>query len=178
MQIEANKMVTLSYTLRTDDSEGNIIEQTTEESPLKFVYGTGTMIPAFETNLSGLKQGDDFEMKLNATQAYGEVDESAIVDLPKDIFMVDGVFDEERFKPGTQVPMQTQTGQRLMGILLEVKENEIRMDFNHPLAGVDLHFTGNIIEVREATAEELAPAGCSGCGSNHDESGCCSGDCE
>ncbi|MBN1924667.1 MAG: peptidylprolyl isomerase [Prolixibacteraceae bacterium] len=183
MHISTNKMVTLRYTLRSDNMGGDIIEQTTEESPLKFVFGLGMMLPAFETNLAGLKQGDDFEMTLKAGEAYGEVDETSIVDLPKNIFLVDGFFDEERFRPGIQVPMQTSSGQRMNGIVLEVNENEIRMDFNHPLAGIDLHFSGNIIEVREATKEELSPAGCEGCSSGdcgshdaHDE-GCCSGGC-
>lgn len=183
MHISANKMVTLRYTLRTDDIDGNIIEQTNEGPPLKFVFGLGMMLPAFESNLAGLKQGDDFEMTLKAAEAYGEVEETAIVDVPKNIFIVDGVFDEERFKPGTQVPMQTSSGQKLNGIVIEINENELRMDFNHPLAGVDLHFIGNIIEVRDATEEELAPVGCGGCGSgscgSHDEhdEGCCSGGC-
>jgi len=177
MNISVNKMVTLSYTLRVDDIEGEIIEQTTVETPLKFVYGLGMMLPKFESNLTGLKQGDNFEMKLEAKDAYGEVDEDAIVELPKEIFIVEGAFDDSRFTPGSQVPMQTNTGQRLTGIVLEVGKDTLKMDFNHPMAGIDLHFTGNIIEVREATEEELNPVSC-GCGCNSDcEDGGCSSDC-
>jgi FKBP-type peptidyl-prolyl cis-trans isomerase SlyD len=176
MNVSVNKMVTLSYVLRANGNDGEVIEQTSDESPLKFVYGLGQMLPAFESNLTGLKQGDDFEMTLSARDAYGELDEDAIVDLSKEIFEIDGIFDEERFKPGNQVPMQTSSGQRLNGTILEVDSEMIKMDFNHPLAGTDLHFTGKIIDVREATEEELMPAGC-GCGCNSDDcstgSGCC-----
>ena len=187
MNISINKMVTLSYTLRSENLEGDVIEQTQAEAPLKFVFGLGTMLPMFESNLAGLKQGDDFEMLLKAKDAYGELDETAVVDLNKDIFIIDGVFDEERFTVGAQVPMQTSNGQRLNGTVISVDESTLRMDFNHPLAGIDLHFTGNIIEVRDATEEELAPSmgcgcGSGGCGSGEgscstDDCGCDSGNC-
>ena len=172
MTISINKMVTLSYTLRTDNKEGDIIEQTPTEAPLKFVFGLGSMLPMFESNLAGLKQGDDFEMLLKAKDAYGELDETAIVELSKDIFVIDGVFDEERFAVGAQIPMQTSNGQRLNGTVQSVEDSTLTMDFNHPLAGVDLHFTGNILEVRDATEEELAPSMGCGCGSG----GCGSGE--
>jgi FKBP-type peptidyl-prolyl cis-trans isomerase SlyD len=176
MNVSINKMVILSYVLRAEGKEGDVIEQTTIESPLRFVFGLGQMLPMFESNLSGLKQGDDFEMTITASDAYGEIDEDAIVDLPKEVFLIDGYFDEERFMPGNQVPMQTSSGQRMNGTILELNENSLKMDFNHPLAGIDLHFTGNIIEVRDATDDELMPAGCGcGCGSAND--GCGSGNC-
>jgi FKBP-type peptidyl-prolyl cis-trans isomerase SlyD len=176
MNVSINKMVTLSYVLRAGGNEGEVVEQTSNESPLKFVFGLGQMLPMFESNLSGLKQGDDFEMTLLANDAYGEIDEDAIVDLPKDVFVIDGVFDEARFLPGMQIPMQTSAGQRLNGTIIELNEDSLRMDFNHPLAGIDLHFKGNIIEVREATEDELMPAGC-GCGCSSGSDGCDPGGC-
>lgn len=173
MSISINKMVTLSYTLRAGNGAGEIIEQTPAEQPLQFVFGLGTMLPMFESNLAGLEQDQDFEMSLKAKDAYGEIDETAIVDLSKDIFVIDGVFDEERFSVGSQIPMQTSNGQRLNGKVISVDDDTLTMDFNHPLAGIDLHFTGNIIEVRDATEEELAPSMGCGCGSG----GCGSGSC-
>ncbi len=166
MTIAVNKMVTLSYTLRSNNNEGDIIEQTSTDNPLKFVFGIGNMLPMFESNLIGLKQGEDFEMQLKAEEAYGETDPNAIVELDKSLFVVDGVFDEERFSIGSQIPMQTSDGQRLNGIVEGIEDDKLKMNFNHPLAGVDLHFTGNIIEVRDATEEELAPAMGCGCGSS------------
>jgi FKBP-type peptidyl-prolyl cis-trans isomerase SlyD len=94
------------------------------------------------------------------------------------MFMVDGQFDSERFVIGTMVPMQTSDGQRLNGIINNIDENTITMNFNHPLAGRDLHFTGNVIEVRDATPEELNPSAGCGCGSGGcDDSDCSSDDC-
>lgn len=172
MNIAINKMIALSYVLRAESAEGEIIEQTTPDNLLKFVYGVGAMIPKFEENLMGLKQGDPFEMLISAKDAYGEVDPEAVVDLPKEIFLLDGVFDEERFKAGEVVPMQSADGQRMNGTIMEVGESSLKMDFNHPLAGINLYFTGDILEVRDATEEELSPSCGCGCGN------CGSGDCE
>jgi FKBP-type peptidyl-prolyl cis-trans isomerase SlyD len=178
MNVSINKMVTLSYVLRAEGKDGEVIEQTSVESPLRFVYGIGQMLPMFESNLTGLKQGDDFEMTLSANEAYGEIDEDAIVDLPKDIFLIDGFFDEERFMPGSQVPMQTSSGQRMNGTILELNEESLKMNFNHPLAGINLHFTGNILEVRDATEEELMPVSCGcGCSCGSESDDCSSGGC-
>ncbi|HNW50388.1 MAG TPA: FKBP-type peptidyl-prolyl cis-trans isomerase [Prolixibacteraceae bacterium] len=178
MNISVNKMVTLSYVLRAEGKDGKVIEQTTEEYPLQFVYGIGQMLPAFESNLTGLKQGDDFEMTLTADEAYGEVDPEAVVDLPKDLFIIDGQFDEERFYTGAIVPMQASNGQRMNGTVVDIKEDVLVMNFNHPLAGVNLHFTGNIIEVREATEDELMPSCGCGCDSDSCNSDSCgSGSC-
>lgn len=183
MNISENKMVTLSYILRSDNAQGEIIEQTSDDNPLQFIYGVGMMLPKFESNLVGLKEGDDFEMSLDAIDAYGEIDNDAVVDLPKNIFIVDGHFDEARFSIGSQIPMQTNTGQRMTGTVIDVQDEHLKMDFNHPLAGVNLHFKGNIVEVREATEEELNPSmgcggGCSGCGSHEDGCGSHDGGCE
>lgn len=175
MTISKNKMVTLSYTLRANDKEGDVIEQTTADKPLQFIYGAGQMIPGFETNLESKKQGEAYEMLLKPEEAYGEVNDDAIVELDKSIFMADGVFDEERFIPGAHIPMQTADGQQLNGIIESVGDEKIKMNFNHPLAGMNLHFTGEIIEVRDATDEELAPAagGC-GCGDGCNDDDCSS----
>ncbi|MDA3815784.1 MAG: peptidylprolyl isomerase [Prolixibacteraceae bacterium] len=173
MTISNNKMVTLSYTLRANDKTGDVIEQTTADKPLQFIYGIGQMIPGFETNLEGKKQGDTYDMMLKPEDAYGEVNEDAIVELDKSIFMADGVFEEERFIPGAHIPMQTADGQRLNGIIESVGDEKIKMNFNHPLAGMNLHFEGDVIEVRDATPEELAPAAGCGC----DDGNCDDGDC-
>ncbi|MDA3881606.1 MAG: FKBP-type peptidyl-prolyl cis-trans isomerase, partial [Prolixibacteraceae bacterium] len=173
MTISNNKMVTLSYTLRANDKTGDVIEQTTADKPLQFVYGIGQMIPGFEANLEGKKQGEAYETLLKPEQAYGEVNKDAIVDLDKSIFMIDGVFDEERFIPGAHIPMQTSDGQHMNGIIENIEADKIKMNFNHPLAGMSLHFEGDVIEVRDATPEELAPAAGCGC----DDGNCDDGDC-
>jgi FKBP-type peptidyl-prolyl cis-trans isomerase SlyD len=175
MEIARNRMVTLTYDLRLDDQNGDMIEQATADRPLRFIYGAGQMLPKFEAQLAGLKQGESFEIDLTKFDAYGEVNEDAIVELPRQVFMVDGNFDNEMVKTGNSIPMMTGDGQRLNGIVLEVGEELIKMDFNHPLAGEDLHFEGEVLEVRDATDEEIAAlfSHSCGCGSG----GCGDGDC-
>lgn len=166
-------MVTVTYDLRIDDGEGELIEQATAERPLQFLYGAGMMLPKFESGLSGLKQGEVFEISLGKTDAYGEVNEDAIVDLPKQVFLVDGKFDDELVSVGNTVPMMSTNGQRLNGLVLEVEGDSVRMDFNHPLAGEDLFFKGSVLEVREATLDEInqmlnGSCGCGSCGCDDD----------
>lgn len=182
MEIKNDMMIVLQYTLKDDNKEGDVIEQTTPEAPLKFIFGKGMMLPAFEANLAGKSAGETFEMRLESKDAYGEVNKEAVVDLPKDIFMVEGEFDTDRFQLGAQIPMMTAEGRRMMGLILEVSEDTIKMDFNHQLAGVDLYFEGSITEVREATEEEvsqlLGGGGCgSDCGCDDQGSDCSSGSC-
>jgi FKBP-type peptidyl-prolyl cis-trans isomerase SlyD len=175
-EISKNSMVTLTYDLHTDDAQGELIEQATEANPLQFLYGAGMMLPKFESHLNGLKTGESFTMRLSCNDAYGEVNQDAIVDLPKHVFLVDGNFDDQLIAVGNTVPMMSGNGQRLNGLVLEVNDDEVKMDFNHPLAGEDLYFSGKILEVREPSDEELAQhnhdGGC-GCGSD----GCDDGDC-
>jgi len=188
MEIEKNAMVTVTYDLMIDDQNGEMVEQTTTERPLQFLYGAGMMLPKFESHLAGLKEGDSFEITLTPVDAYGEVNEDAVVDLPRNIFMVDGKFDEEFIKVGNSIPMMSGNGQRLNGLVMEVDEKEVRMDFNHPLAGEHLYFKGQVIGVRQATDEEIVNTfsggcGCSGgcdsgsCGPDDAEGGCGSGCC-
>jgi FKBP-type peptidyl-prolyl cis-trans isomerase SlyD len=167
MEISTNKMVTLTYDLRFDNPKGELIEQATHENPLQFLFGAGLMLPEFESQLSGMEEGSDFQISLTKKNAYGEVNQDAIVELPKHIFLVDGKFDEELIREGKTVPMMGSNGQRLNGVVLDVKEDTVTMDFNHPLAGEDLFFNGKILEVRDATNKEINQirneSECSGC---------------
>ncbi len=168
LEISKNSMVTLSYDLHIEDEKGELIEKATEESPLQFLYGAGLMLPKFESHLAGLKEGEPFTIQLSKNDAYGEVNEDAIVELPKHVFLVDGSFDEELIAVGKVVPMMSSNGQRMNGQVLDIDDETIKMDFNHPLAGEDLFFKGTVLGVREPSEEELAEilsgGGC-GCGS-------------
>lgn len=179
MIITKNKMVSLTYDLRIDGLEGELIEQATSEKPLAFVYGAGIMLPKFESLLEGMEQGKSFEINLNKVDAYGDIDENAIVDLPKSIFIIDGKFDDDIVKIGNTIPMMSANGQRMNGLVLDIAEDTVKMDFNHPLAGEDLFFKGEILEVREATDEEIAATVSTGCGCGSGGCGCNdeSGDC-
>jgi FKBP-type peptidyl-prolyl cis-trans isomerase SlyD len=166
--VSKDSMVTLTYDLRLDGKEGEIFESATQESPLIFLHGAGLMIPAFEEQLVGKKSGEKFEISIPAASGYGEINEEAVVELPLDIFKVDGKVDDALLTPGNSVPMMSAHGQRMDGIVVSVEGETVTMDFNHPLAGEDLHFSGEILEVRAATEDELSAAyssgGC-GCGS-------------
>lgn len=180
MVISKNKMVSLTYDLRIGSAEGELIEQASAERPLTFVFGAGLMLPKFEALLEGMEQGKTFNISLMSADAYGEVDENAVVDLPKTIFIMDGKFDDEMIAVGNTVPMMSSNGQRMNGLVLEVTDEVVKMDFNHPLAGEDLFFSGDILEVREATDEEIAATVSGGCGSGcgcGDDSSCGSGGC-
>ena len=181
LEIGINSMVKLTYDLRVDDENGEVVEQATETQPLEFLYGAGVMLPKFESHLSGLKEGEPFSIKLSKNDAYGDINEEAVVELPKHVFLVDDKFDDEMIKVGNTVPMMSSNGQRLNGLVLELNDEIIKMDFNHPLAGEDLFFAGQVIGVREATGAELAQhlgddGGCSSCGTGGCDDGSCGTD--
>ena len=167
MQITKNTVVSLSYILKRDDANGEIIEETKAGDPLVFLYGNGQMLPKFEEHLSTLSTGDKFEFTLSSNDAYGEMDQDAIIDLDKSIFMVDGKTDDEMLSIGNVIPMRDEQGHMLQGIVVSVTDDLVRMDFNHPMAGNTLHFKGNVIEVRTATDEELSHGHAHGAGGHH-----------
>lgn len=178
MKIEKHKMVSLIYELREVDSEGKIIETLDESRPLSFVFGTGRLLPVFESNINSLGKGDNFSFSLTSDDAYGEKREEMIVDVPISVFETDGKLNEDICKVGNEVPMMDTEGNPLNGIINEISETHVKMDFNHPMAGIDLYFSGKITDIREATAEEIAGTShsCSSCGSSDGHSGC-SGEC-
>jgi len=155
MEITRNKFVTISYELRINDANGELVEKTEDANPLKFVFGAGKMLQMFENKLEGLKAGDNFSFELQPNEAYGDVNPQAIVDIPKNIFEVNGSIDESLFKLGNHVPMQDAQGNRLDGIVLEVTDENVKMDFNHPLAGDILFFSGAVSDVRDASDDEI-----------------------
>jgi len=158
MKIEKNKVVSVTYKLEAnpEGSEKKHVETADAQNPLVFLFGSGGLIPAFEDNLSGLAKGDNFSFSINAADAYGEIIPDALVDLPIDIFKVDGVVDMGMLKKGNMIPMTDKDGNRLDGKVVDVTGESVKMDFNHPLAGHQLHFSGEVIEIREASEEELA----------------------
>ncbi|MDH6306431.1 FKBP-type peptidyl-prolyl cis-trans isomerase SlyD [Parabacteroides sp. PF5-5] len=179
MKIATNKFVSVTYDLNVGEGdERELMERATAEVPLSFIFGTGMMLPAFEDALKGLNVGDSFNFTISPADGYGEYNEENLLELPKNIFEVDGKFDAEMIKEGNTVPMMDSNGNRLNGSVIEVKDDVVVMDFNHPLAGETLNFTGEVIDVHEPTAEEIASMSSSGgcdCGDDGCESGGCSG---
>ncbi|MBL7809345.1 MAG: FKBP-type peptidyl-prolyl cis-trans isomerase [Saprospiraceae bacterium] len=167
MTIELNKVVEVHYTLNEGTAEGQLVESTQGGTPLAFIYGIGMMIPAFEANLAGLKTGDTFAFGIPAAEAYGEYDESALVEVPKQIFEHEGKIPDGLLEIGNVLPLQDQEGNRLQGMVAWVGLDKVKLDFNHPMAGVDLFFTGHVESVREADATELAHGHVHGAGGHH-----------
>jgi len=167
MVIEKNKVVTLHYKLQEENAEGRLIEETEGKDPLVFLYGVGQMIPEFERQLAGKETGDAFSFGIQSEEAYGAYDPDAVVTIPKSSFIVDGELAADLLQVGKVIPMRDGDGNQLMGTINEVSGDEVLMDFNHPMAGVNLYFTGNIEGIREATSSELAHGHVHGEGGHH-----------
>lgn len=167
MQIDQHKVVTLHYRLQESNVEGELIETTFGSDPLVFLYGVGQMLPEFERQLSGKSAGDEFQFGIAAADAYGESDPEALVELPLDVFIIDGELAEDLLEIGRRIPMSDQDGNQLIGTILALKDDGVLMDFNHPMAGQDLYFTGVIESVRAATEGEIAHGHVHGPGGHH-----------
>lgn len=155
MTIKENMVVSLSYKL-TNHKTGETIEETSPENPMVFLTGVGGIIPTFEENIAGKQVGDTFAFHIVSNMAYGLASEDQIAMIPIDVFRDEaGVFDESYFVTGALIPMSDSEGNHLRGRILEVTPELLKMDFNHPLAGKDLHFEGSILNIREATKDEL-----------------------
>lgn len=147
MKIESGKTAIIQYKLLNADN-GDEIESTTDEHPAKFTFGNRQLIPEFENNLTGLSAGDEFDFVIDANNAYGPVDTYAIFDIPLDTFEVDGKVDEKMIQVGNIIPMTDNEGNKHLGKIIKVQEKAVTMNFNHPLAGQNLHFIGKIVEVK------------------------------
>jgi FKBP-type peptidyl-prolyl cis-trans isomerase SlyD len=158
MKIEADKVVLLTYQLSIKDAsdEWESIENVTAEEPMAFVHGLSGLPETFEQNLLGLEKGAPFDFSISAEEGYGDFDPEAIVDLPIDLFKgEDGTIQHDTLELGNMIPMTNEDGSRLMGQVIEVADDYVVMDFNHPLAGREMWFKGEVLEVRNATPEEL-----------------------
>ncbi len=156
MIVQEKHVVTLTYDLKTDN--GDLVDQATSESPFAFIHGIGTTLPAFDAGLMGKSAGDTFEFSIDSENGYGEYDKQKIQDLDRNIF---ADAPEGTLVEGNTLPMQYNDpgnpsgAQTIFGTIAELTETAVKMDFNHPLAGQNLNFSGTIIEVREATNSEL-----------------------
>ena len=177
MKIEKNRVVSLSYELRETGPEGRIIEALEENRPMTFIYGSGRLLPHFEKNLHSLGKNDIFNFVLKPEDAYGERIEDMIINIPLSVFETEGKVDENICRVGNEVPMMDRDGNRINGVINEITDTHVRMDFNHPMAGTQLCFSGKILDVREATDEELKSnsSDCSGCSGS--KASACSGSC-
>jgi FKBP-type peptidyl-prolyl cis-trans isomerase SlyD len=176
------KSIAVDYKLYVvENGEKSLQEETSAGNPFRFLSGFGMTIPGFENAIAPLAVGDTFDFTLSKDDAYGDYVAERVLDLSKDIFCIDGKFDDEHIYVDAIIPLQNQDGNRFMGHVLEINndKNTVKIDLNHPLAGKTLNFVGAVVESREATNGEIQAminhmtggGGCGGCG------GGCNGGC-
>jgi len=147
MKIAPGKEVAVHYTLYVVDDEKELIEETRNDDPMRFVFGQDSMLAKFEQALLGLSAGDAFTVSIPCDEAYGPEQENLFIEYPKSMFIEDGELDEEIFQEGEIIPLESPEGDIIEGVVCEVKLNSVVLDFNHPLAGEDLLFEGTVVSV-------------------------------
>lgn len=185
-KVQPGKFVAYTYKLYNADS-GELLFEVPEKAPDMMVDGVSRdIVPGLAAALSGLSAGDKFEVTVPVEAAFGPRSDEWIKSLDKEVFMTpDGKLVEE-LKVGAELPMMTDQGFAIRGLVTEITDDKVIMDFNHPFAGMNIRYDGKVIEVRDATPEELNPHSCGcgchdcgdGCGdgcSDHDHDGCCGG---
>ena len=170
MQIQVNKVVSVSYSLEVNeggDSPMVFVEKAGADNPLTFLFGAGSMIPGFERALEGLKTGDAFSMEIHPEDAYGHASEDDIVELPFSVFAAEVEKYPDMLTIGNIIPMNDGQGHQFEGKVKSVSVDTVTMDFNHPLAGKTLHFTGVVESMRDASEEEISHGHVHGPGGHH-----------
>lgn len=149
MQIDKDKVVTINYKLT--DPEGQVLDSSEGRDPLAYLHGRGNIIAGLESALEGKNPGEQVQVTIEPAQGYGEKDDTLVQQVPRSKF--EGV---DKVEPGMQFTAQTQMGPRVISVVdVDQDSEQVTIDANHPLAGVTLNFDVDIVEVRDATAEEL-----------------------
>jgi len=161
MNINKSAVVGLTYELKVSKEADEIesvpfsVEVRDQEDPFYFIFGQSGLPEKFETFLMDKKEGDTFNFIISSLDAYGEADDELIMAIPKEQFSKERGFEPTMLEEGNFLPLMDDQGFPLQAKVLKDLGEEILLDFNHPLVGFDLHFEGEVFEVREATPEEL-----------------------
>lgn len=147
MQVAANKVVAIHYTLT--NSEGQVLDSSQGGNPLFYLHGHNNIIPGLEKQLESCSVGDDFEVVVEPAEGYGERDDNLKQEVPREAFQ--GV---DNIEPGMQFQTEGPGGAMVVTVV-ELNETTVTIDANHPLAGVTLNFKGNVESVRDAREEEV-----------------------
>ncbi|MBC2600619.1 FKBP-type peptidyl-prolyl cis-trans isomerase [Puniceicoccus vermicola] len=147
MEIEKDRVVTMHYTLRGDN--GSVLDSSEGKDPLSYLHGHGNLIPGLETRIEGKTAGEEMDVQVPSGEAYGAVDPEKKFDVPRSQFPPDA-----ELEPGSQFRAEGEGGPVVVRVD-SVEGDTVKIDANHPLAGVDLNFKVKVVEVREATAEEI-----------------------
>jgi len=147
MQISDSKVVTLNYTLKDDD--GNIIDQS-HDAQFAYLHGAQNIIPGLENALTDKTKGDKVSVRIDPKDGYGERNDSMIQNVDRGMFDV-----EDELQVGQQFHAQGPDGQMLTVTVAQIEGDEVTVDGNHPLAGVHLNFDVEVMDVRDASPEEI-----------------------
>lgn len=159
MTIKTNSVVSMNYTLK--DENGNILDTSEGRSPLVYLHGVGGLIPGLESELNGKVKGDKLNVVVAPEDAYGTRKEELMQIVPKSGFQGD-----EELVVGMQVQMQTEQGPVIASVS-KIEGEDVTLDLNHPLADVTLHFDVEVVNVREASADEISHGHVHGEGGHH-----------
>lgn len=140
-------VVTLKYSVSV---AGQVVESSADDNPIQFIQGRGDVIPGLENALYGLSVGDQKEFDVAPEDGYGEADPDAIAKIPKAEFPP-----EIPLQPGVELRLKDEQGDELEAQIVTVEDEIVRLNFNHPLAGKELLFAIQVIDLRKATPEEL-----------------------
>jgi FKBP-type peptidyl-prolyl cis-trans isomerase SlyD len=146
-QVADDVVVTIDYTLTVD---GEVLDSSEEEGPLEYLQGHQNIIPGLERELSGLKVGENKKVVVAPEEGYGEVEEEAIVDVPRDEFP-----ENMPLEVGIELEVTDKDDNIMLATIVDVGKDTVKLDTNHPLAGKTLHFEVSVIDLRAATEEEL-----------------------
>jgi len=147
MQIANDKVVSIHYTLK--DNDGKILDSSEGKDPLKYIQGKQNIIPGLENAMEGKSVGDKFNVKVEPNEGYGERNDQMVVSIPRTSF---GEITD--INPGMQFQLNSQNGPVVVTVV-ETDDENVKVDANHPLAGVELNFDVEVMDIREATTEEL-----------------------
>ena len=147
MQIAEHKVVTLNYTLK--DNDGTVIDESRDGSFI-YLHGASNIIPGLENALTGKISGDQMSVSVAPEEAYGARDEERIESVPRDMFPSD-----VEIEPGMQFHAEGPEGHAITIVVVAVEDDKVKIDGNHPLAGVALNFDVEVMDVRDATSEEI-----------------------
>lgn len=179
-----NRFLSVTYQLYTvSNGEKTLEEETGTERPFEFITGYGIALDAFEKNLIGQEKGSEFDFTLQPTEAFGDYIPEGMHKLGRDIFTINGKFDNEHIFPGAVITMNDTEDHQFMARVVKIEDDGVTIDTNHPLAGKALNFTGKVMENREATEEEInklikmLTGGCGGCGGCGNHNGNCGDGC-
>jgi len=148
MAIAENSVVSIEYDL-VESGQSEIVDSNKGQAPLEFITGKGQIITGLEKELMNMAKGESADISVNAADAYGEINPEALETLPKEQFA--GL----ELEKGMQLYGQGENGETVMVTVTDFDDNTVSVDYNHPLAGKDLMFSVTILDVREATDDEL-----------------------